>query len=74
VLENNFLSAWVHGFGLALLGVAWALGFIGILLLGYLRKNAIVQRVQPFFMQLLCGGYTLTSTAIFTLSWDEGLG
>jgi hypothetical protein len=74
VLESNFLSAWVHGFGLALLGLAWALGFIGILLLGYLRKDAIVQRAQPFFMQLLCGGSILTSTAIFTLSWDEGMG
>jgi hypothetical protein len=74
VLENNFLSAWVFGFGLALLGVAWALGFIGIFLLGYLRKDAIVQRAQPFFMQLLCGGSILTSTAIFTLSWDEGMG
>ena len=25
-------------------------------------------------MQLLCGGSIITSTAIFTLSWDEGLG
>jgi hypothetical protein len=74
VLQNNFLSAWVHDFGLALLVVAWALGFIGIVLLGYLRKDAIVQRAQPFFMQLLCGGSILTSTAIFTLSWDEGMG
>jgi hypothetical protein len=74
VLENNFLSAWVHGFGLALLGVAWALGFIGIVLVGYLRNDAIVKGAQPFFMQLLCGGSILTSTAIFPLSWDEGMG
>jgi gamma-aminobutyric acid type B receptor len=74
VLENNFLSTWVRCFGLVLLGVAWALGFVGILLLWYFRKDAIVQGAQPFFMQLLCGGSILTSTAIFTLSWDEGMG
>jgi gamma-aminobutyric acid type B receptor len=57
------------------LGSAWTLGFAGILLLWYLRKDAAVQRAQPFFMQqLLCGGSVLTSTAIFTLSWDEGAG
>jgi hypothetical protein len=74
VIENNYLSSWVRCCGLTLLGVAWALGVVGILLLWYLRKDAIVQRAQPFFMQLLCVGSVLTSTAIFTLSLDEGKG
>jgi hypothetical protein len=74
VLEDNTLSSWVRCLGLVLLGSAWTLGFVGIVLLWYLRKDAAVQRAQPFFMQLLCGGSVLTSTAIFTLSWDEGAG
>jgi len=39
-----------------------------------LKQDPIIQRAQPVFMQTLCLGSFLTSTTIFTLSWDEDAG
>ena len=56
------------------MGFDWLLALVSIALLGWFRKDPIVQRGQPFFMQILCLGSIITSAAIFTLSWDEDAG
>ena len=38
------------------------------------NNDPAVQRAQPFFLKMLCYGSVLTSSAIFTLSWDEDAG
>lgn len=74
IAESNYLAPWVRGVGLALMVIAWVLGFGCLTGLAVLRKDSAVQRAQPFFMMLLCGGAIITSLAIFTLSFDEGSG
>lgn len=72
--SENFISSGVRAIGLILMVLAWLLGFVGSILLFVLRKDNVIQRAQPFFMQILCWGSITMSTSIFTLSWDEGAG
>lgn len=74
VNDENFLSNWVRCIGLTLLGVSWGLAFTSMVLLYYLRKDSVIQRTQPFFMQLLCVGSIIMTTSIYTLSLGEGVG
>lgn len=72
--NENFLSPSVRAIGLVLMAVAWVLSFTALALLYVFGKDNVVQRAQPFFLKMLCVGSILMSTAIFTLSWDEGAG
>lgn len=74
VENENYLTTTVRAVGLTLLAFAWALGFGSIAAVHVLRKDSIVQRSQPFFLQLLCLGSVIMSSSILTLSFDEGLG
>ena len=74
ILEENFLAQWVRIVGLILWGVALTLGLACLVAIRYLRNDPIVRRAQPFFLGLLCVGSIIMSTAVFTLSWDEGAG
>jgi hypothetical protein len=56
------------------MGIAWLLALLFLVLLSWLKRDPIVQRAQPAFMQMLCIGSFVTSAAIFTISWDEGAG
>lgn len=73
-LNDFFLPSWVRAFGLTMFGLAVGLALTGIAAVAYLRKDPLIVRAQPFFMHLLCAGSITTSTAIFTLSWDEAAG
>lgn len=73
-VENNYLSPGVRTIGLVLMGTAWLLGLAALVGLQIYSKDAAVQRAQPFFLKMLCYGSILTSSAIFTMSWDEGAG
>jgi 7 transmembrane sweet-taste receptor of 3 GCPR len=73
-VENNYLSPGVRTIGLVLMGISWLLGLAALVGLQIYSKDAVVQRAQPFFLKMLCYGSILTSSAIFTLSWDEGAG
>jgi hypothetical protein len=73
-VEENFLSPSVRSIGLLLMAIAWVLGFTALIGLQVLNKDPVVQRAQPFFLKMLCYGSVLTSTSIFTVSWDEGAG
>lgn len=72
ISESNYLAPWVRGIGFALMTIAWVLGFGCFTGLVLLRQDNLIQRAQPFFMMLLCGGAVITSCAILTLSFDEG--
>jgi hypothetical protein len=72
--DTNYLSTTVRAFGLLLMGIAWLLALLFLVLLSWLKRDPIVQRAQPAFMQLLCVGSFFTSASIFTISWDEGAG
>jgi hypothetical protein len=72
--NENYISSSVRAVGLILMSIAWLLALMSIVLVGWLRKDPIVQRAQPFFMQILCFGSIIMSAAIFTLSFDEGAG
>lgn len=74
VFDANYITPSVRMIGLILMGIAIMVAFISIILLGWLRKDPIVQRAQPFFMQLLCFGSIIMSSAISTLSFDENAG
>jgi len=74
VFYHNYISFSVRIIGLSLMGFAWVLALVLIVLLGWLRKDTAVQSAQPLFMQIMCFGAILTSAAIFTLSWDEDAG
>ena len=74
VYEENFLTSGVRVFGLVLMALGWLLAIVSIALLGWLRNDPIVQRAQPFFMQLMCVGSFIMNAAIFTVSFDEGAG
>jgi 7 transmembrane sweet-taste receptor of 3 GCPR len=73
-VENNYLSPGVRAIGMTLMAIAWVLGFTALIGLHIFNKDSVVQRAQPFFLKILCYGSVLTSSAIFTLSWDEGAG
>ena len=73
-VEENFLSPGVRAIGLVLMAIAWVLGFTSLLGLHIFNNDPVVQRAQPFFLKMLCYGSLLTSSAIFTVSWDEGAG
>ena len=73
-VEENFLSPGVRAIGLILMVIAWVLGFSALVGLHIFNKDPVVQRAQPFFLKMLCYGSLLTSSAIFTVSWDEGAG
>lgn len=72
--NENYISSSVRAVGLILMSVAWLLALVSIFLVGWLRQDPIVQRAQPFFMQILCVGSIIMSASIFTLSFDEGAG
>jgi 7 transmembrane sweet-taste receptor of 3 GCPR len=72
--NENFLAPGVRAIGLILMSIAWLLSFTALVLLHVLSKDNVVQRAQPFFLKMLCVGSIVMSTAIFTLSWDEGAG
>lgn len=74
IFDSNYIAASVRVIGLALMSIALMISVGCILLLGWLRKDPIVQRAQPFFMQILCVGSIIMSSAIFTLSFDEDAG
>ena len=74
VFDENLITESVRVIGLTLMSIALLIAFGSIVLLGWLRKDPIVQRAQPFFMQLLCAGSIIMSATIFTLSFDEGAG
>ena len=74
VFSHNYISFNVRVIGLSLMGFAWVLALMSIVLIGWLREDPIIQRAQPFFMQTMCLGAIITSAAIFTLSWDEDAG
>lgn len=74
VLKPNYITPSVRAIGLSLMVVALMIAFISIVLLGWLRKDPLIQRAQPFFMQILCTGSIIMSTSIITLSFDEGAG
>ena len=73
-VEENYLSPGVRAIGLVLMVIAWVLGLAALIGLYVFDKDPVVQRAQPFFLKMLCYGSVLTSSAIFTLSWDEGAG
>lgn len=60
--------------GFVLLGVAWLQALGCMVFVWYLRDFAWVKAAQPPFLQLLCIGSIITSSSIFTLSWDESHG
>ena len=72
--DENFITGSVRAIGLSLMVFAWVLALASLLLVGWLRKDPVVQRAQPFFMQILCVGSILMSATIFTLSFDESAG
>ena len=73
-VQENFLTPGVRAIGLVLMTIAWVLGFTALIGLQIFHKDPVVQRAQPYFLKMLCYGSILTSSAIFTLSWDEGAG
>ena len=73
-VNENFLSTGVRIMGLFLMSIAWLLAFAALIALQIFTKDAVVQRAQPFFLKMLCYGSIIMSSAIFTLSWDEGAG
>ena len=73
-VNENFLSTGVRVMGLFLMSIAWLLAFAALIALQIFTKDAVVQRAQPFFLKMLCYGSIIMSSAIFTLSWDEGAG
>lgn len=74
VFEQNLITDSVRAIGLTLMAFAWLLALIALVLVQVLGKEPVITRAQPFFLKLLCVGSLLMSTAIFTLSWDEGAG
>ena len=74
VFDANYITPVVRAIGLGLMLFVWLIAVVSIVLLGWLRNDPIVQRAQPFFMQLLCVGSIITSTTMFTLSFDEDAG
>lgn len=74
ISDSNYLSSSVRAVGLTLVALAWILGFGSMIAVFVLRKDAIVQRAQPFFLELLCFGSVVMSVSIVTLSFDESLG
>lgn len=74
VYNENFVSFAVRLVGLVLMSVAWALAVAALVMVHVLSKDTTVQQAQPTILKMLCVGSILTSTAIYTLSWDEGAG
>ena len=74
VQEHNYLSSWVRALGFFFMGftyfhcLACSLGIFAY------RKSKAVRAGQPFFLQLICISSLVMSTAILTLSFDEGSG
>jgi 7 transmembrane sweet-taste receptor of 3 GCPR len=73
-LDENFITPAVRALGLTLMFLAWLIGATGLFSLWYFGNDNVIVRAQPFFLKLLCIGSIVMSTAIFTLSWDEGGG
>lgn len=72
--DNNFLSSGVRAVGFTLMGIAWLLALVGLVMLQYYRKDTTITRAQPLFMMLLCAGSFIMSVSMLTLSFDEGSG
>jgi hypothetical protein len=72
--NENFLSQQVRAVGLFLMGISWLMAILCMIALRVFQKTPIVQRAQPFFMQILCFGSIVMSTTILTLSFDENAG
>ena len=74
IFHNNYISFSARVVGLTLMSIAWLIALMSLALLGWLCKDPTVQRGQPFLMQMLCMGSVVTSTSIFTVSFDEDAG
>ena len=74
VYEWNFITPTARAIGLGLMFFAWLVGAVTMVLLGWLRNDPNVQQSQPVFMHTLCVGSIITSTSIFTSSFDEDAG
>jgi 7 transmembrane sweet-taste receptor of 3 GCPR len=73
-VNENYISQGVRIMGLFLMTIAWLLALVTLIGLQIYSKDPVVQRAQPFFLKMLCYGSLVMSSAIFTLSWDEGAG
>ena len=73
-VDFNYLSTSVRIFGLALMSFSWLLAIVAIAMISVYRQKRNVRASQPFFMILLCVGALVTSSTIFTLSFDENAG
>lgn len=74
VEEEHHISNWVRVLGLSFMSVSWVICVFSMILLFLLRNDTVIRRSQPFYLQLACAASILTSTSIYTISWDEGAG
>jgi len=72
--EANYITPLVRAMGLALMLLAWFIAVVALVLIGWFRKDPIVQRAQPFLMAILCVGSIITSATIASVSFDEDAG
>jgi len=74
IYDGHYITPVVRAIGLGLMGVAWLVAILSMVLLSRLKKNQIILKSQPFFMHMLCIGSLITSATIFTVSFDEDAG
>ena len=74
VQEHNYLSSWVRALGFFFMGFTWLNALVCSASIYMYRKSNMVRAGQPFFLQLICASSVVMSTAILTLSFDEGSG
>ena len=74
VIFHNYIWHSSRVIGLSLMLFSWLLSISSIVLIQLFRKDPAVQRAQPIFMQILCSGSLVLSSAIFTVSFDEDAG
>jgi len=74
VQEHNYLSSWVRALGFFFMGFTWLISLVCSVGIYVYRKKNAVRAGQPFFLQLICVSSVVMSTAILTLSFDEGSG
>jgi len=74
ILFHNYIWHSSRVIGLSLMLFSWLLSISSIVLIQWLRKEPAIQRAQPIFMQILCIGSVVLSSAIFTVSFDEDAG
>lgn len=72
--EQNHIPSYLRVIGMTLMGLSMVTTLLCAMWIYKYRKHRVILASQPFFLYLICLGTFIQSSAIVSISFDEGAG